>query len=172
MKINRIICTFALMALAVSASAAGKSEAAKAAKPGDTTITQLVVNDPNFDILQAAVVQAGLDGVLDGRGQYTVFAPTDDAFTDWLGVSEAEAIEAIGGLSGDYLEAVINILLFHVTGGRHTSTSVLAAPAYEMLNGLYLSQEQLLEAGLGPINISASNGIVHVINQVLIPSNP
>jgi uncharacterized surface protein with fasciclin (FAS1) repeats len=63
-----------------------------------------------------------------------------------------------------------DILLFHVTEGRRISRSVLAAPSYHMLNGATLTRTQLSAAGLGPVDISAVNGIVHVINAVLLPS--
>jgi len=118
-------------------------------------------------VLQAAVVRAGLVGALNGTGQYTVFAPTDAAFiATWGGAKEAAAIAAVNALPP---EALTNILLYHVTEGRRTSRSVLAAPAYEMLNGEYLTRAELLNAGIAATNISASNGIIHVINHVLIP---
>ena len=149
-------------------SAPGKSSVAKAAKPGTSTIVAIVLaNDGEFDVLQAAVVRAGLVDVLNGKRQYTVFAPTDAAFIATLGAAdEAEAIAAVNALP---VEALTNILLYHVTAGRHTSTSVLAAPGYRMLNGERLTRDELAAAGIEATDISASNGIIHVINSVLIP---
>jgi uncharacterized surface protein with fasciclin (FAS1) repeats len=104
---------------------------------------------------------------LNGKNQYTVFAPTDAAFIKTLGVAdEAAAIAAVNALP---VEALTNILLYHVTAGRRTSTSVLAAPKYSMLNGDHLSRAKLAAAGITTTDISASNGIIHVINSVLIP---
>ena len=142
--------------------------AAAIARPGPLTIVGIVAQpDGEFDVLQAAVAQAGLLETLNGRGQYTVFAPTDLAFVQTLGVAdEAAAIAAVKGLPVD---ALTNILLYHVTEGRRTSRSVLAAPSYDMLNGLTLTRTQLTEAGIAKTDISASNGIVHVINAVLLP---
>ena len=144
------------------------AEAAAAAKPGTMTIVGIVLQaDGEFDVLQAAVVRAGLVDALNGTTQYTVFAPTDAAFVTTLGAaSEADAIAAVNGLDLDTLK---NILLFHVTNGRRNSNSVLAAPGYVMLNGLKLTREQLSAAGIAATDISASNGIVHVINHVLMP---
>ena len=67
-------------------------------------------------------------------------------------------------------ETLTNILLFHVTSGRRMSTSVLAAPSYQMLNGDKLTRDQLAGAGIAATDISAKNGVVHVINSVLLPN--
>ena len=177
MKTNKILTVAALtVALTLTHSSfapqtgsePGKSAAAKAAKPGTSTIVAIVLaNDGEFDVLQAAVVRAGLVDVLNGKRQFTVFAPTDAAFIKTLGVAdEAEAIAAVNALP---VEALTNILLYHVTAGRHTSTSVLAAPGYRMLNGDRLTRDDLSVAGIAATDISASNGIIHVINSVLLP---
>ena len=139
-----------------------------AAKPGSMTIVGIVLQeDGEFDVLQAAVVRAGLVEALNGTTQYTVFAPTDAAFVTTLKVAnEAAAIDAVSHMNLDTLR---NILLFHVTNGRRNSNSILAAPSYVMLNGLKLTREQLSAAGIAAVDISASNGIVHVINHVLLP---
>jgi uncharacterized surface protein with fasciclin (FAS1) repeats len=139
-----------------------------AAKPGDMTIVGIVLQeDGEFDVLQAAVIRAGLVEALNGTTQYTVFAPTDAAFISTLGVAnEAAALTAINSMDVDTLR---NILLYHVTNGRRNSNAVLAAPGYVMLNGAKLTREQLSAAGIAATDISASNGIVHVINHVLLP---
>ena len=155
-------------ASANDASLDAKPGQANGAKPGNLTIVELVLqNDGEFDVLQAAVVRAGLVDALNGTTQYTVFAPTDQAFITTLGAAnEAAAIAAVNGLP---LETLTNILLYHVTNGRRNSTSVLAAPSYAMLNGKTLARETLSAAGIAATDISAKNGIVHVINAVLIP---
>ena len=139
------------------------------AKPGDLTIVGIVLQaDGEFDVLQAAVIRAGLVEALNGTQQFTVFAPTDLAFATTLGVAgEAAAIAAVNSLP---IETLSDILLFHVTNGRRTSRSVLAAPSYQMLNGAKLTRAQLAAAGLAATDISASNGIVHIINAVLLPT--
>ena len=160
-------CSSSASSSPASPSAVAESSAADL-KPGSLTIVGIVLQpDGEFDVLQAAVVRAGLVEALNGTTQYTVFAPTDAAFVTTLGVAnEAAAIDAVNSLAVDALR---NILLFHVTDGRRNSNSVLAAPAYVMLNGSKLTREQLSAAGLGATDISASNGIVHVINHVLMP---
>lgn len=159
----------ALVAFAALPATAGAMQpsAAKAAKPGSQTITQIVVSSPDFDVLEAAVVKAGLAGVLDGKKQYTVFAPNDMAFMKTLGAtSEAEAIAKVNALPND---ALTNILLYHVTNGRRISTSVLSAPGYKMINGDKLYRSELTNSGVVATDISARNGIVHVIGSVLMP---
>ena len=81
--------------------------------------------------------------------------------------NEAAAISAVHSLP---IDTLTDILLFHVTEGRRNSRSVLAAPSYHMLNSATLTRTQLAAAGLAATDISASNGIVHVINAVLLPS--
>jgi len=158
----------ALVLAPTMALAKGQPEYAKAAKPGSQTIVEIVLaDDGEFDVLQAAVVKAGLVNALNGKSQYTVFAPTDAAFISTLGVAnEAAAIATVNSLPTD---ALTNILLFHVTEGRRHSQSVLAASGYDMLNGQTLGKTELLSAGIAATNISASNGIIHVINAVLLP---
>jgi len=170
--------TAALLALSIAAAPAF---AASGAKPGTDTIVDIVlVNDGEFDVLQAAVIEAGLAGALSSTDdQYTVFAPTDWAFVstfrgvlgdntltegDVIGFIEAGGVDAAFGAG-----ALADILLYHVTNGRRTSNSVTKAPGYTMLNGDRLSRGELLDAGIAQVDISASNGVIHVINSVLLP---
>jgi uncharacterized surface protein with fasciclin (FAS1) repeats len=152
---------------ATEPTASAKPSFADAAKPGNLTIAGIVLQDDGeFDVLQAAVIRAGLVDALNGTTQYTVFAPTDLAFATTLGVAnEAAALSAVNSLP---IDTLTNILLFHVTEGRRTSRSVLAAPSYRMLNGTTLTRTQLAAAGLAATDISASNGVVHVVNAVLL----
>ena len=169
--------TAALMAVTVVAAPAAAASAG--AKPGSATIVGIVLApDGEFDVLQAAVVKAGLVDALNGRSQHTVFAPTDAAFIGTferlLGttLTEQDVIAFInaGGVDAAFGNgALADVLLYHVTSGRRTSTSVLAAPRYTMLDGETLTRTQLLAAGVSATDISASNGVIHVIDAVLLP---
>lgn len=162
----------AFLALALAIPAVALAPQAAGAKPESSTIVEIVISNPggNFDVLLAAVLAAD-PAVLDALGdpeQYTVFAPTDRAFTNTLGASsESEAIATVQSIpQGD----LTNILLYHVIEGRRIGTSVLAAPRYETLLGETLTRSELAAAGVQAANISASNGIVHVLTAgVLIP---
>jgi uncharacterized surface protein with fasciclin (FAS1) repeats len=168
----------ASLALAIVAAPA---LAASGAKPGNQTIVEIVLaDDAEFDVLQAAVIEAGLAGALSSTDdQFTVFAPTDAAFVATFrevlsddSLTEADVIAFIesGGVDTALGDGTLaNILLYHVTNGRRTSTSVIHAPRYQMLNGDSLSRGQLVDAGIVAVDISASNGVIHVIGAVLLP---
>ncbi|WP_276259343.1 fasciclin domain-containing protein [Haloglomus litoreum] len=135
------------------------------------TVFELAEGSDDFDILELALEETGLDSVLDGDGQYTVFAPTDAAF--------AELLDALGIGAGDLLADpdLADILLYHVTEGRRYAASVVRAPEVEMLAGGTVAVDgTTLNAGQDPgeaeivgTNIEASNGVVHVIDGVLLP---
>ena len=175
-----ILRATAAAALALAIGAAPAFAAHPGSKPGDATIVDIVLaNDGEFDVLEAAVLEAGLAAALSGTDQHTVFAPTDAAFVATFravlgnnSLTEADVTAFIesGGVDAALGDgALANILLFHVTNGRRTSTSVFHAPGYQMLNGERLSRAQLLGAGIAATDISASNGVIHVINSVLLP---
>ena len=99
------------------------------------------------------------------RGQFTVFAPTNAAFD--------AAFSALGAATVLSCDVLPTVLAYHVTRGRQTSKSVLARPGFRMLSGEYAPVVGTTIAGaplnLGLIDISASNGIVHVVDAVLVP---
>jgi uncharacterized surface protein with fasciclin (FAS1) repeats len=175
---RRLILGLTAAALAASVVAA-PAAAAPGAKPGDKTIVDIVLTaDGEFDVLQAAVIEAGLVPALAGKDQYTVFAPTDAAFVETfegildVELDEQDVIDFIdaGNVDAAFGDgALADILLFHVTEGRRISRSVVAAPRYEMLNGDILTRAELVEAGIVRTDISASNGVIHVIGSVLLP---
>ena len=147
---------------------------------GSSTITEIVVGDNRFNTLESLVVKYDLAGFFGGTDQYTVFAPTDDAF-DRLFVFAAEnGIELTD-------ELVLNVLLYHVTDGRRASNSVLPKGNNPKVIETLYSETFLVDAsgnistGSGlpssidtsvrgeTYDISASNGIIHVVNEVLVP---
>ena len=176
--------TLAVGALALSAcseplaptvgadDAALSRAAAAAAKPGTSTIVELAVGTSALSTLVTAIGYSDANcgtsfGATLGSsgGQYTVFAPTNDAFATLIG--------ALGEQTVLSCEVLPTVLAFHVTRGRHTSTSVLARDRIRMLSGEWAAVAGTTIAGaplnLGLVNISASNGIVHVVDGVLLP---
>lgn len=128
-----------------------------------------------FNSLIAALVNTGLDEVLACKGQVTVFAPTDPAFAE-LGLTP----EVIDGLSEEDLADVANVLLYHVAPGRRLSPDVVEADQIRMLSkqftvvtvnedGVFINDAAILiDDGL--FDLEADNGVVHVINKVLLPA--
>jgi uncharacterized surface protein with fasciclin (FAS1) repeats len=120
-----------------------------------------------FSTLIAAVLAADLAGPLSAVGQRTVFAPTDAAFAE-LGLNA----DNIGDLPQD---ALTNILLYHVTRGRRDAGSVVGSKRIRMANGVF-TQITVSDAGafiddaqIVATDVEASNGIIHVIDAVLLP---
>lgn len=131
------------------------------------TITDIVVGDPRFTTLTAAVVAADLADTLAGAGPFTVFAPTDDAFA----ALRPGTVEA---LLND-IPTLTSILLYHVVSGAVDAETVVGLDSAETLNGADVSIR--VENGSVFVNdsqviitdINATNGIVHVIDAVLLP---
>lgn len=169
----------AIMALALIAAFVAAVPAASAeTTDGPGTIVDIVLaDDGEFDVLQAAVVEADLVDLLSAPDpKLRVFAPTDAAFVATfegiLGatLSEADVIAFIesGGVDAAFGSgALVNILAYHVTAGHRDD--VLYKRSYLTLNGDKVSRHQLLDAGVGS-NVEASNGVINILsNSVLIP---
>lgn len=155
--------------LLLAAGGAGTASASGPRGPpsdGETIVDVAVAAD-DFDVLVAAVEEAGLVDALSGNRQLTVFVPTDEAFenlADKLGVELADLLE---------LPNLADILLYHVTSGRRNSQSVVNAPKIEMLNGDHVAVDGTVlndgQAEIVATDIGASNGVIHVIDGVLLP---
>jgi transforming growth factor-beta-induced protein len=133
------------------------------------TIVDIAVEDGRFTTLVAAVQAAGLDEALSGEGPFTVFAPTDEAFAA-LPEGTVEALLAD-------IPALTDILLYHVVEGK-----VMAADVAELSNALTLQGQYVdisVEDGKVMIDgaqviltdIETSNGVIHVIDAVLLPES-
>ena len=123
------------------------------------------------------MLATGLDGRLSGKGQYTVFAPTDQAFLDLTGAAtEADAFAAVAGLG---LDTVAAVLAYHVVRGARTADEVVPATRLRTLNRGFITKEAgsatLVDATGREVGITApdaavvSNGVIHVIDGVLLP---
>jgi uncharacterized surface protein with fasciclin (FAS1) repeats len=147
---------------------AGAREGKRIGASGDKTIVD-IAEDEGFSILVEAVEAAGLVDALSGNRQLTVFAPTNAAFVALLG--------ELGVTKQQLLERsdLANILLYHVTPGRRYASSVLNAPRVRTLNGEFVHVDGTeLNDGQANIDpelndIEASNGVIHVIDGVLLP---
>jgi transforming growth factor-beta-induced protein len=146
--------------------------------PGVLTVVQMAQSNPVFSVLVEAVVAADLAGALSPpNGPFTVFAPTNDAF---------EAALAELSISKDALLAspdLAGILSYHVVAGDIRAADVVALPkpaAVTTLQGASFSVDLNLDitdgngrvAKLVATDVVASNGVIHVIDKVLLPPAP
>ncbi|MBV9197090.1 MAG: fasciclin domain-containing protein [Solirubrobacterales bacterium] len=156
-----------LTLVAVAASLSLVVVPATAGASGQRNIVQTAASAGQFKTLVALVKQAGLAATLSGPGPFTVFAPTDAAFAK---VPKA----TLTALAHDRkkLQAV---LLYHVLKGRVTAATLHGRRSVKTLNGQSLTVRvvhgvaTIGGARIVKANIAASNGVIHVIDRVLIP---
>jgi uncharacterized surface protein with fasciclin (FAS1) repeats len=120
-----------------------------------------------FETLVAAIHRAGLSDVLEHQGPYTVFAPSDDAFAK-LPHGAVQSLLA----APDMLADIVN---YHLVPGRMTAADIAGRISAETLQGedLAISNNGVIRidgARLVSGDIEASNGVIHVIDRVLLPA--
>ena len=133
----------------------------------DQNIVQTAVAAGQFKTLAKLLNRAGLAGALQQPGPYTVFAPTDAAFAKL----PKKTLAALGR-DKKKLKAV---LLYHVVSGKVTAADVVKLSKATTLNGADVrirvrnSKVYVNKARVTKADVSASNGVIHVVNRVLIP---
>jgi len=155
------------VAPAAVASADNCGEEMTAYAPARQNIVETAVQAGSFNTLVAAVKEAGLVDALSGDGPLTVFAPTDEAFAK-LGEDTIKTVLADK-------ELLTKILTYHVVSGRVTSGDVVklqTAPTLQgqdvrisTMGGVRINDSMVVTA-----DIETSNGIIHVIDAVLLPA--
>jgi len=136
---------------------------------GPGTIVDVAVSAGSFTTLVAAVQAAGLVDTLSGEGPFTVFAPTDEAFAALPdGLVEALLLE-------ENLDILVQILTYHVVSGAVFSTDVTTGDVASV-EGSTIAVE-VTDAGVTvnganvtAVDIEASNGVIHVIDEVILPA--
>ncbi len=131
------------------------------------TIVEIAAGSDQFKTLVAAVKAAGLVDTLQGNGPFTVFAPTDDAFAKL----PAGTVE---GLLKD-LPKLKSILTYHVVAGKVMAKDVAGVKSAKTVQGGDVRVNathgvQINNAAVTKADIEASNGVIHVIDTVLIPA--
>jgi len=135
------------------------------------TVVDIAINNSNFSTLVDAVVKAELVETLSSEGPFTIFAPTNEAFEDLL--SNLDGASSLDDLSKDDL---VPILEYHVVSGNVRSGD-LSSGDVETLNGdiqVDVGDENVTintDATVTAVDIQGTNGVVHVIDKVLIPSS-
>lgn len=163
-------------ALLASALAAASAMPAAAAPPERTTIADVAASSDDFEILTAAATALGLADALDGNRQFTVFAPTDAAFVQAAGVAtEDEVIPALLGAFG--AETVTEILLYHVApGDRQPEDVISSSQVNTLLKGEKIpvsfdGATLMLDNATYQATVDVDNGVIHVIDEVMLPSS-
>jgi transforming growth factor-beta-induced protein len=172
----------ALMSLTLVAAACGSDDndtpvateapvaTAAAEEPG--TIVDVAVANGSFTTLVAAVQAADLVETLSGEGPFTVFAPTDEAF--------AAALTALGLTAEELLadtELLTSVLTYHVVPGAVMAETVLTLDGQSVatVNGAEVTigvdgdAVTVNDANVVAVDVAASNGVIHVIDAVLLP---
>jgi len=149
---------------------------------GSESIAEIAINNGFSELVGAlqyvdAELDAGLVNLfLNGKDQYTVFAPTNDAF---YGLYDALG-EDVQGITDLPATLVLDVLLYHVTDGRRSANSVVPKNNYKYIETLLEGATFMVDssgmitatgntANIVAADISASNGIVHVIDAVILP---
>ncbi len=141
--------------------------------PADKDIVATAQSISDFSILVEAVVAAGLVSTLQGPGPFTVFAPTNAAFADLLaelGVSKSALLANTALLT--------QVLTYHVVPGRVLKADVPVGTAITTVQGQTFTIDSTLQitdgrgrkAGIVATDVLTSNGVVHVINKVILPA--
>ncbi|HZS99094.1 MAG TPA: fasciclin domain-containing protein [Terriglobales bacterium] len=124
-----------------------------------------------FNTLAKALQAAGLADTLKGKGPFTVFAPTDEAF----GKLPAGTVESL--LKPENKEKLKAILLYHVVSGDVNATQVVKLSSAKTINGqdvqVTVNDGTVLvnDAKVVKADVLASNGVIHVIDTVLLPKD-
>lgn len=147
------------------------SLAAPAATASPADIVDTAVAAGSFNTLAAALTAAGLVDTLKGDGPFTVFAPCDAAFA----ALPEGTVETL--LKPENREQLIAILTYHVVPGRLTAADVSMIDTAKTVNGAAImvttganGEVELNDAVVTAADIEAANGVIHVIDRVLLPA--
>ena len=163
---SRLIAAFALV-LVGTLAATPLLRAGDAAAKKD--IVDTAVGAGKFNTLAAALKAAGLVETLKGEGPFTVFAPTDEAFAKL----PAGTVEDL--LKPENKEKLTAVLTYHVVAGKAMAKDVAGMGSAKTVNGkelklkAYDGKVKVDSATVTTADIAASNGVIHVIDAVLLP---
>ena len=145
-----------------------------AAAQTNDNIVDIAAKNRNFDTVHRAIVAAGMaDALASADAQYTVFAPTDNAFANFGEANPA----ALAATLDDPQGALTTVLKYHVVAGNYSLDELIAAGTVTTLLGeeltittrndrVFVNDARILTA-----DIPAKNGVIHAINRVLVPES-
>jgi uncharacterized surface protein with fasciclin (FAS1) repeats len=161
------------LVIAACGSSSSDSTAAMSASPSPSLaakdIVDTAVGAGDFKTLVTAVTAAGLVDTLKAEGPYTVFAPTDAAFAD-------VPKKTLAALLADPKGALTDVLTYHVVAGKVMSSDLTNGQVITTVNGAPLTVTiksdgtvMVGDATVTTADIETSNGVIHVIDKVLVP---
>ena len=176
MKALNIAKTFAAASLLIFTSASyaghcGGDHSHDTAEKAEPTIVQVAAGNEDFSTLVAALQAAGLEDVLAGEGPYTVFAPTNEAFA---ALPEGTVENLLKPENKDQLVAV---LTYHVVPGAVYASDVVELDSATTVQGdsieiaSSMGTVKVDNAQVVATDIEASNGVIHVIDAVILPNS-
>ncbi len=155
--LNRRVLGLALIAVTVAGCAT---------VPAPVSVADVIATNPSLSTFNGLITQAALSTTLQGAGPFTVFAPSNDAFKS----VPAKTMDDLA----KHPEKLKNLLTFHVIAGKLAANEVKNS-SVKSLNGDHLALSRagsfvtIDEAMVQQADIQASNGVVHIIDGVLIP---
>merc|ERR1712050_346101 len=140
--------------------------------PAAKDIVETAMGTGTHDILAEALTRANLVATLKGKGPFTVFAPTDTAFGDaltTLGISKQELLDRAD---------LADILKYHVLSGKTMAAALAATQDVDTLQGQKVTitsdgtTVKFADATVTTADVETSNGVIHVIDKVVLPPAP
>ena len=140
--------------------------------PANRNIVQTAQSLPQFSILVEAVIAANLQGALSGSGPLTVFAPTNDAFVALLGELGLTKAQLLANTP-----LLTRVLTYHVLPSRTLKADITTGQAITTLQGgtftigsdLAITDSRARRAGIAGTDVLTSNGVIHVVDRVILP---
>ena len=168
-----VIALLVAVPLVLAACGSSSDEATPAASPSPSMVLKDIVDTAveagDFTTLVSAVTAADLVDTLKGEGPYTVFAPTDAAFA-------AVPKETLDALLADPKGALTDVLTYHVASGKVMASDLSDGMMIDTVNGAQLEVKinadgtvMIGDATVTTADIETSNGVIHVIDTVLVP---
>jgi len=161
-----VVAFFALSTAAMAQHMVASSHAGS-----DKDIVETAVAAGSFQTLVAAVKAAGLVETLQGEGPFTVFAPTDEAFAKL----PAGTVESL--LKPENRDKLVAILTYHVVPGRLLASDVVGSEYLKTVQGQKIKvslkgdKAMVDDAVILKTDIATSNGVIHVIDSVIVPES-
>lgn len=153
----------------VAAAMLAMAATGMAANAAEKDIVDTAVAAGQFKTLTAALDAAGLVPTLKGEGPFTVFAPTDDAFAKLPQGTVSDLLKP------ENKQKLVDVLTYHVVAGKVMAADVSKLDEAKTVNGKPVaiqvdgSSVKLNDANVTATDIGASNGVIHVIDKVILP---